>query len=82
MRIDFQAALPEAAFLRRRVHLDLPEGAVVLDALSLYAQKYNAPGILENRAGIAVVVNGTRGSFQRALREGDRLRAFRPRIRD
>ena len=81
MKIDFQAALPEAPFLQRQVQLDLPEGAVVLDALSLYAQTYNAPGVLENRAGIAVIVNGAGGSFQRVLREGDRLRVFRPRIR-
>ncbi len=81
MRIYLQAALPEAALFRRQVRLELPEGAVVLDALSLYAQKYNAPGILKNQTGTAVVVNGTRGSFQRALQEGDRVRVFKPRIR-
>lgn len=81
MKIDFQAALPEAALFRRQVRLELPEGAVVLDALSLYARKYNAPGILRNTGGIAVVVNGARGSLRQALREGDRLRVFRPRIR-
>lgn len=81
MKVYFQAALPEAAFFRRQVQMDLPDGSVVLDALSLYAQKYSAPGVLENRAGIAVVVNGARGSFQRVLREGDRVRIFRPRIR-
>ncbi|MCH5344615.1 MAG: MoaD/ThiS family protein [Acetatifactor sp.] len=61
--------------------MDLPEEATVLDALTAYAQKYNAAGVLENRTGIAVVVNGARGSFQRVLRAEDRVRIFKPRIR-
>ena len=81
MIIHLHVDLVGAAVFRRQVKIELPEGATVLDALSAYAQKYNATGILENKAGTAVVINGTRGTFQRILREDDRVRVFKPRIR-
>ena len=81
MIIHLHVDLVGAAVFRRQVKIELPEGATVLDALSAYAQKYNAVGILENKAGTAVVINGTRGTFQRILREDDRVRVFKPRIR-
>ena len=81
MIIHLHVDLVGASVFRRQVKIELPEGATVLDALSVYAQKYNASGILENRAGTAVVVNGMRGTFQRVLREDDRVRIFKPRIR-
>lgn len=81
MIIHLQVDLVNAAVFRRQVKIELPEGATVSDALSAYAQKYNAAGILENKAGTAVVVNGARGTFQQVLREKDRVRVFKPRIR-
>ena len=81
MTIHLQVELAGAAVFRRQAKLKLPEGATVSDALSAYAQKYNAPGILEKRTGTAVVVNGARGSLQQVLREKDRVRIFKPRIR-
>lgn len=81
MIIHLHVDLVGATVFRRQVKIELPEGATVLDALSAYAQKYNAAGILENKAGTAVVINGTRGTFQRILREDDRVRVFKPRIR-
>ena len=81
MTIHLQVDLVNAAVFRQKVTIELPEGATVLDALSTYAKKYNAAGILENRAGTAVVVNGARGTFQQVLREEDRVRVFKPRIR-
>ena len=81
MIIHLQIDLVGAAVFRRQVKIELPEGATVLDALSAYAQKYNAADILENKAGTAVVVNGARGTFQKVLKEDDRVRVFKPRIR-
>ena len=81
MMVHLQVDLVGAKVFRRQVKMNLPEDATVLDALTAYAQKYNAAGVLENRTGMAVVVNGARGSFQRILREEDRVRIFKPRIR-
>lgn len=81
MIIHLQVDLVNVAVFRRKVKIELPEGATVLDALSAYAQKYNAAGILENKVGTAVVVNGARGTFRQVLGEEDRVRIFKPRIR-
>lgn len=80
MVIHFQVDVAGASMFRRQVKLNLSEGATVSDALSAYAEKYHAPGVLENR-GTAVVVNGSRGSMQQVLNEKDRVRIFKPRIR-
>lgn len=80
MIIWLQVDLAGAAIFRRQVKLKLPNGATVSDALSAYAGKYKAAGIFENR-GTAVVINGSRGSLQQVLKEKDRVRIFKPRIR-
>ncbi len=80
MMVYLQVDLAGAAVFRRQVKLKLPDGATVSDAMSAYSEKYNAAGIFENR-GTAVVVNGTRGSLRQVLREKDRVRIFKPRIR-
>lgn len=78
MEIYLHVALPGAPLFRQKAKLHVPDGTVVEDALSLYAQKFGAMGLFARKDGLSILVNGTRGMLSQPLRARDRVKVFRP----
>lgn len=78
MDVYLHVAMASAPLFRQKVKLRVPDGAVVEDALALYAQKFGAASLFARKDGLSILINGARGVLNQPLQPRDRVKVFRP----